>query len=184
MGGAAELLVRELDDAYALIRARVDGLTDEEFFWEPVPGCWTVRQDGLGRWSVDYPEPPHPEPPPFTTVGWRLMHVAECKIMYHEYAFGAARLTWPEIDSAHTAATAIAQLDEGHRLLRGDLERLEDADLARERLTNWGERWPTQRIFWTTIEHDLHHGGEIGTLRDLYRETRGWSAEHMARAFR
>ena len=37
------------------------------------------------------------------------------------------------------------------------------------RLTNWGERWPTWRIFWVMAAHDLHHGGEIGCLRDLYR---------------
>jgi len=52
--------------------------------------------------AVDYPEPPHPDPAPFTTIGWRLVHVAECKVMYHEYAFGGAKLTFPEIDSAHT----------------------------------------------------------------------------------
>lgn len=25
---------------------RLDGLTDDEYFWEPVEGCWTVRNDG------------------------------------------------------------------------------------------------------------------------------------------
>jgi len=25
------------------LRPRVDGLTDEEYFWEPVPGCWSIR---------------------------------------------------------------------------------------------------------------------------------------------
>ena len=25
------------------LRPRLDGLTDEEYFWEPVPGCWTIR---------------------------------------------------------------------------------------------------------------------------------------------
>ena len=37
-------------------------------------------------------------------------------------------------------------------------------------MTNWGEEWPTWRVLWTMIDHDLHHGGEIGVLRDLYRE--------------
>ena len=90
--------------------------------------------------------------------------------MYHEYAFGDAKLTFPEIDSAHTAATAIAQLESGHQMLMRDLDGLDDPGLGREVLTNWGERWPTQQIFWTMISHDLHHGGEIGALRDLYRE--------------
>jgi hypothetical protein len=166
---AVDLLARELESAYELIRTRVEGLTDEEFFWEPVPGCWTVRRGAHGRWAADYPELPHPDPPPFTTIAWRLVHVAECKVMYHEYAFGPGRLTFPDIDSAHTAATAIAQLEQGHALLVRDLAGLADTDLERQVLTNWGEKWQAWRIFWTMISHDLHHGGEIGALRDLYR---------------
>lgn len=166
---AVELLEHQLQEAYELIRSRVEGLTDEEFFWEPVPGCWTVRADERGHWAADYPDFPHPDPPPFTTIAWRLVHVSECKVMYHEYAFGPAELTFPDINSAHTAASAIAQLEEGHALLVRDLANLDDADLRRPVLTNWGEQWPAWKIFWTMISHDLHHGGEIGALRDLYR---------------
>ena len=90
--------------------------------------------------------------------------------MYHEYAFGPAKLTFPEIDSAHTAAAARAQLEAGHAMLARDLETLDDAGLEREVLTNWGEKWPARKIFWTMANHDLHHGGEIGALRDLFRE--------------
>jgi hypothetical protein len=36
-----------------------------------------------------------------------------------------------------------------------------------------GERWPAWRVLWTMIDHDAHHGGEIGCLRDLYRVTAG-----------
>ena len=25
------------------LRPRLDGLTDDEYLWEPVPGCWSVR---------------------------------------------------------------------------------------------------------------------------------------------
>ncbi len=167
---AVDVIREQLQGAYETIRERVDGLTDDEFFWEPVAGCWTVRPRDDGRWAVDYPEPPHPDPSPFTTMGWRLVHVAECKVMYHEYAFGPARLTFPEFDSAHTAATAIEQLEAGHAMLLRDLAGLDDAALEREVLTNWGEKWPARKVFWTMVDHDLHHGAEIGVLRDLYRE--------------
>jgi len=163
-----ELLVVELEEAYQTLRRRLEGLNDEEFFWEPAPGCWTVRPLPDGRWTADY-EQPDPVPPPFTTIGWRLVHVAGCKIMYHEYAFGPGRLTWDEVDLPHTAAGAIGQLEEGQALLRADLAALDDAALDGMRLTNWGEQWPTWRIFWTMVFHDLHHGGEIACLRDLYR---------------
>jgi hypothetical protein len=165
---ARDLLARQLEAAYELIRRRVEGLTDEEFWWEPVPEAWTVRLGGDGRWSADYEEP-DPEPAPFTTIAWRLVHVAECKLMYHEYAFGPGKLIWPDLDSPHTAEDAVAALEEGHALLTGDLEGLADADLDEPRMTNWGEEKPAWWIFWTMIEHDVHHGAEIGVLRDLYR---------------
>ncbi len=42
-----------------LIRPRFDGLTDDEYFWEPVPGCWSIRpraevEPELARGSGDY----------------------------------------------------------------------------------------------------------------------------------
>ena len=113
------------------------------------------------------------------------MHLAECKVMYHEYAFGPASLIWPEIDSAHTAADAIAELERGQRCSSTRSAALTDADLDAGRMTNWGEEWPTWRVLWTMIDHDLHHGGEIGALRDLYRErtmTTGQRAGRRAQA--
>jgi hypothetical protein len=158
----------QLDEAYRMLRERVEGLTDAEFNWEPIPGSWTVRRRESGRWAADY-EQPDPIPAPFTTIGWRIVHVAECKLMYHEYAFGQGQLTWDDLDSTHTAADAVAALVEWQGLLVADLESLHDADLERPTMTNWGEKWPAWRIFWTMIHHDLWHGGEIGALRDLYR---------------
>ena len=155
-------------EAYEPLRRRVDGLTDDEFFWEPVAGAWTVRRRSDGRWDADYAEP-DPDPPPFTTVGWRLVHVATCKVIYHDYAFGPAQMSWATLDHPHTADQTITMLEEGHRLLTEDLAHLDDAGLDATVPTNWGERWPAWRIFWTMIDHDSHHGGEIGVLRDLYR---------------
>ena len=168
MESAVDLLSRQLDEAYRMIRDRVEGLSEDEFWWEPVPGCWTVRLQDNGRWAADYEEP-DPDPAPFTTIAWRLVHVAECKLMYHEYAFGPGKLVWPDLDSPHTPDEAIRALEDGQRLLAADLETLKDEDLGQPRPTNWGEKWPTWRIFWTMIHHDLHHGAEVGMLRDLYR---------------
>jgi hypothetical protein len=162
------LLIAEMDEAWETLRRRLEGLTDEEFFWESMPGCWTVHPDESGRWVEDYAIPA-PEPPPFTTIAWRLVHIAACKIMYHEYAFGPGKLTWDELEIPHTAADAIGWLEEGHARLRDALDGLTDSDLEEMRLTNWGEPWPAWRIFWTMIHHDAHHGAEIGCLRDLYR---------------
>jgi hypothetical protein len=134
-----------------------------------VAGCWTVHQDAVGRWIGDYEEP-DPVPPPFTTIAWRLTHVATCKLMYHEHAFGARTMTWDALEVPHTVADAIAMLERGQRLLEADLRSLVEGDLDAPRPTNWGELWPTWNIFWTMAAHDLAHGAEIGVVRDLYRQ--------------
>jgi hypothetical protein len=167
-----ELLLTAMDETYDRVFTRLRGTTDEEYRWEPVPDCWTVRQQPDGTWATDYAFP-DPVPAPFTTLGWRLLHIADCKIMYHEYAYGPGKLTFPELAAPTTVAAAVARLEEGQALLRGDLATLADPDLDTQVRTNWGELWPAWRIFWTMIHHDAHHGAEIGCLRDLYRGAAG-----------
>jgi hypothetical protein len=179
-----------MEDAFATIRGRLEGLTDDEFFWEPVAGAWSIRQ-----LDPDHPTSPSAahfartgmptgtwfsdeawngttfetiRPSPFTTIGWRLIHLASCKHMYHEHAFGHRRDLWSELNSIHTAADAIASLDEGQRLLAAALADRTDADLHLPVLTNWGEEWPCWRVFSAMTSHDLQHGSEIGCVRDLY----------------
>src|SRR5439155_4170879 len=64
------------------LRPRLDGLTDDEYFWEPVDGCWTVSRRGRssapmsygsGAFTWDYGECQDPEP--VTTIAWRLGHL-------------------------------------------------------------------------------------------------------------
>ena len=137
--------------------------------WGPAPDAWTIRPLQDGRWAADYAEP-DPIPAPFTTIGWRLVHVLECKLMYDDYAFGPGTHRWDvDVSSPHTAADAITQLEVHQERLMTHLRELTDDDLMKQVLTNWGERWPAWRIAWTMIHHlDLWHGGEIGALRDYY----------------
>src|SRR6266567_7532341 len=122
------LLTKTMEEAYTRLRSRLEGLSEEEFFWRPVPDCWTVRLDESGRWTYDYAIP-DPEPAPLTTIAWQLVHVGTCKVMYHEWAYGPAKLTWPEVDVPSTLADALALLDRGQVLLRGDLQGLSEAQL-------------------------------------------------------
>ncbi len=64
---------------------RLDGLTDEEYFWEPVPGCWTLTAEPDGWSAVN---DPHADPAPVTTIAWRLWHLWDCFESYSERAFG------------------------------------------------------------------------------------------------
>jgi hypothetical protein len=156
---------------YDRLRARLEGLTDDEFFWEPIAGCWTIYQDRPAHWTYHYAIP-DPKPAPLTSIGWQIVHLATCKVMYHEWAFGPARLTFPELVIPHTAEGGIEMLDDGQQRLRNALAGLSDPHLDEPRKTNWGELWPAWRVFSAMADHDAFHGGAIGNLRDMYQWSR------------
>jgi hypothetical protein len=157
-----------MNESWDNLQRLLAGISDQEFFWEPVPNCWRIYQAEHGTWMYDY-QIPQPQPSPLTTIGWRLVHIASCKIMYYEYAFGPGKLTFPELVIPHTAADAVRWLEHGHTLLTTALAQCTDSTLEQPARTNWGELLPTWRIFWIMISHDIQHGAEIGCLRDLYR---------------
>jgi hypothetical protein len=76
MADARADIVALSDYVYERTRNRLDGLTDTEYFWEPVPGCWTIRRAGPDRYQADHSD--SPGIPPFTTIGWRLWHLIGC----------------------------------------------------------------------------------------------------------
>lgn len=166
-----ELLTTQTVETYERVANRLQGLTNDEYWWEPVTGCWTLRRQPDGKLLEDY-EIPDPTPAPFTTIAWRLFHIASCKVVYHEYAYGPGKLNWLNMDRPEGVDDMRALLEHGQQLLLGDLKAMtDDSDLDQPVSTNWGETWPAWRIFWTMIHHDAHHGAEIGVLRDL------WSAQ-------
>jgi hypothetical protein len=122
------LLLAQMDKVHARLRQRLEGLTDDEYFWEPVLGCWTIHRDESDAWVADYADP-DPEPAPFTAIGWRLVHLADCK------------LTFPDLVPPARVTSALARLEEGHPTPSRRLEALSDRALDELRLTNWGAQW-------------------------------------------
>jgi hypothetical protein len=53
----------------------------------------------------------------------------------------------------------------------------DDAELERDRLTNWGEYLPTRDIICLMIAHDFYHAGEINHLRALLQGSDRWEYE-------
>src|SRR4051794_20036459 len=81
--------VETLDFTFTQLGERLAGLTDEEYRWEPVAGCWNVHPAADGRAVVDLAHP-DPVPAPITTIAWRMWHLAvDCFDSYSARAFGA-----------------------------------------------------------------------------------------------
>ncbi|MFF2655144.1 DinB family protein [Streptomyces sp. NPDC058045] len=164
------------------LRDRLTGLTDAEYFREPVPGCWSVRprgtgtapvQAGSGAMVIDFALP-EPEPPPFTTIAWRLAHVIVGVLAVRNAAhFGRAPTDYPSFDYAATADEALAQLDAEYATWLAGVESLGEEGLTRpcgEAEAPWGDR-PMGALVLHIHRELIHHLSEVCLLRDLYRNT-------------
>jgi hypothetical protein len=161
------------------LRSRLEGLTDEEYYWEPVPGCWSLRRRGEattddaaggGDLVLDYSWP-EPAPPPVTTIAWRLAHVIRgCLAARTASHFGgppAEPETWV---FAGTADGALAQLDSAYDAWMRGVEALGEEELLRPCGPAEGHfaEAPMADLVLHINRELIHHGAEICLLRDLY----------------
>jgi len=163
------------------LRPRLDGLTDEEYLWEPVEGCWSVRPDGRGGFAYDgYQQ--NPVPAPFTTLAWRIVHTATAMSQRTSTFFDNPGDGPDMFDPVHwpatmpgTAADGIAFLESCYHSWHDNIAALSAAELA-EPLGPKGGYFaedPMAALIVHINREVMHHGGEIGVLRDLYR----WSGQ-------
>lgn len=155
-------------------RRRLEGLSGDEYGWEPVPLCWSVRPATGGGHRAD--TAPWPSSPPFTTLSWRLWHLTCCygqsrnaRLLGRPVDAGARFET--HTDAPATAADAIAAFDDATGHWRGLLGSLTDDDLAQPMGPVAGQYAEQKRSGFVLhmIDEFIHHGAEVGVLRDLYR---------------
>lgn len=169
------LLTEQLAFQWArLTRPRLDGLTDQEYFGEPVQDCWTLRPSSgrkrraAGDLVMDLGEVDD-DPPPFTTIAWRLAHVTRHILGGRAHSlFGASD---PDPTGlAPTASAALDRLDEAYERWQEGVAAMSQAQLAE--LCGVDERYFQGRPVATLVLHVnrevLCHCAEISMLRDLY----------------
>ncbi|NIH86446.1 DinB family protein [Amycolatopsis granulosa] len=165
------------------LRDRLEGLTDEEYFWEPAPGCWSVRprgtstapvQAGSGSMTIDFAMP-QPEPAPVTTIAWRLGHViVGILATRNALHFGRTPTDYQSFEYAPSAKEALAQLDEEYATWVAGVESLGEAGLARpcgEAEGPFAEQ-PMGALVLNIHRELIHHLSEVCLLRDLHLHTR------------
>lgn len=175
------LLVEQLTyhwDAQA--RPRLQGLTDEEYLWEPAPHAWSLRRRGEarssmaaggGEWLLDF-EFPEPEPAPFPTIAWRLGHViVGIFAMRNASHFGGDPIDYFSAEWAPDAEGALAQLDAAYAGWIAGVRGLSEAQLAEPVGASEGPyaSLPYAALILHINREAIHHLAEIALLRDLYR---------------
>lgn len=181
MGDVKPALTTMSDDVWARTRARVEGLTDEEYFWEPAPGCWSVRQRGDGRWAAEHVVP-SPSPEPLTTIAWRLWHLTDMygedraprwlDVPAHGPAIGRDD---PEGAPPANAADAVALLERAHDRWDAHLHLVSEDQLAQPIGAVGGPYADRSKASYVLhmMDEFVHHAAEVALLRDLWRWTRG-----------
>jgi hypothetical protein len=177
-------LLTQFDFGAESLLGRVHGMSDEEYFWEPVPGCWSVRRRddergvkmyGKGEWGWEYKTIPQdaPEPPPFTTIAWRVAHLATGLTMRADWTVGTKSLGFNDVEMPASAAAGIGALERSTAFWREALTTAttdEDLDQVGRSSFPWGldPDLPFIEIVWWVNKELIHHGAEIALLRDLW----------------
>ena len=159
----------------ARIRPRLAGTTDDEYFWEPVVGCWSVRPDGEGVFHAETAR--LPDRHPFTTVAWRLWHLIGCYGSTRNgrwLGLGPGPGGFGGFDPAPaTAEAALHALDAAYAWWSSLLRSITDEQLAEKLGPIGGEYAEATKAGFVLHQLDevIHHGAEVALLRDLYRDT-------------
>lgn len=171
-----EQLVLQIEHASTRLRERVRGITDDEYLWEPVANCWTVRRReiatspmpmGRGEWVFDNAEELL-SPGPFTTIAWRLMHLVDVTGSYHIALWGG-EFSDDLVEVTPSAAEGIALFELHANAFTQALARADDETLQGPvRVPWWPETAPRWQVVANVATEMIHHGAEIGVLRDLY----------------
>jgi hypothetical protein len=176
------LLLKQYDASLDAFASRLEGLSDIELHWAPGPVAWDVRRradvttslaTGKSDWLLDFVAP-EPDPPPFTTIAWRLGHLQMMDTLRHDHTFGSRSLSWDDVDYVGGAQDAVARWSSAQQQWRAGLATLADSDLDTVGLSSWpGGLDPTVPfgdLLWWTNRELIHHAAEIATIRDLLRD--------------
>ena len=156
---------------------RLRGLTQAEYDWEPVPGAWSVRTTPDGA-QVERVEP-DPDPPPVTTIAWRMWHIAiECLEGYAARVFGT---TATDLEDRAFTLDVDEAIDITARAAGGFRAALvaQGPDWLFEQLgPTYGPYAEATYLGLTlhVIDELVHHGAEVALLRDLYAASPGGQA--------
>lgn len=173
MAGVGGSVVEVFDFVWARFSARISGLEDDEYYWEPVAGCWSLREDESGELRLDGAGGggPPPDPVPITTIAWRLGHIGD--LVLANFALRARNLPESEVpDQPARASGVTSYLADCYGLWREWLTTMPEERWTENLGPDWG---PYGESSWLdlalhVLDELAHHGAEVGVLRDLYSQ--------------
>jgi hypothetical protein len=166
-------IITAFDLVWARLAGRLSGLTDDEYFWEPVAGCWSIRRRDDGRWHLDGngTREQVPVPVPVTTIAWRLGHLGGPTLGgFANRRFGDGAFAVDTLELPEGASQVRSFLKEHYGTWRDGLLGLEAQDWTEPLGAQWGALADatTVDLALHVFDEMIHHGAEVGVLRDLW----------------
>lgn len=153
------------DFAVQRLQNRAAGLSDDEYFWQPVPNSIVERPGVTPEW-------PKSEVPPFTTISWRLNHIIEVLAAERTATWLGLRPNSGDVlaGEPENAASAVKALDHAAKVWRDRLSSVDDQSLALQMGEIAGNYQDSTRLAFVLhiLDELIHHGAEVGVVRDLY----------------
>ncbi len=162
-------LLAQLDTSLGLALERLEGLTDDEFFWPPAPKAATVAPDKDGRLR---PIPVPDDGRRTRTIALLIGHLGEMAELRADYTDGEHRLTREDVDWPASASGGIAFLANGWARWRSAISALFESDLDIVGRCDFpgglDRQLPIIDIVWWMNRELIRHTAEIAFVRDLY----------------
>ena len=155
--------------------ARLGGLSDQEYLWEPVRGGWSIRRADDGGFHPDWVGAA--DPAPFTNIAWRMCHLIRCygeqrnRVWLGVPLAGATDRFEVTAPAPVTAADALATLAAAYTEWTTVLDAVNEAALNDRLGPVAGPFADADKAGFVLhmLDEFIHHGAEIALFRDLWR---------------
>jgi hypothetical protein len=153
---------------YERHRARIVGLTDDEYWWQPAPNCLTVERGHRGPLVTGGP----PTDGPLTTVAWRMCHIGDGLRSERTWRWLGREPELFDADIRHPmgAAAAIEYVDESWAAWQRLMASVTPQELWEPIGPVGGIYGESERIGLVIhlMDEFIHHSAEVALMRDLY----------------
>lgn len=165
-------LIDQIDFAWEyMFMPRMNGLTDEEYLWEPVADVWTVHP-GTGGEAPTVDPQLNADPAPFTTIAWRMWHMTGFFTNRWVSHFGNEETDSRDVPGAITAQDGLNALTSAYQRWLDALRSMPVEKLGEA--CGQAEHHYPEKPFATLVLHInrefIHHAAECNLIRDLYRQ--------------
>jgi hypothetical protein len=165
---ARSIELASLAPFYDRFRARIEGLTDDEYLWEPVAGCLTVRPGEVGPFSTGGPQ----HLGPVTTIAWRMCHIGDFLRAERNARWLGREPVQLDADIRHPtiAAGGVEYVDASWGSWQRLVSSLTPDEMWEPIGPIGGLYGSSERIAFVIhiMDELIHHAAEVGVMRDLY----------------